>query len=253
MNPDTQSIIENEEVMDMVYSQSSGLIYVVSYHFVSGFKWDWRSKTFKKQIGISIEDTTELVIFSVTLAPQYTSGGDQIYISVSACIRETKNAYRLGGRELEKRVLLSDTSYINDECDHWILASNTDRHILLIHPYRTPFIYIHVKEQKHGKVDLNQLNIPNDKYLQRIEFIGQLLILGEWTENKVYMCELIVTESDAFIKPGSERGPIEFYRGHFAALSHVVGDEDEQVHLFTYGYDRGKNARKFPSTNSICL
>ena len=241
VNPDTVTHIETGElVLKMVYSQNSGLIYVVYFLFISGFKWNEKNKTFKKQFKTSIEDTINLSIWSITLAPQDTSGGDQVYVSVGRG-NEMKNVYRLGGRELEKRVLLADTSYIGDECDHWILASNADRHILLIHPYITPFIYIHMKEQKHGKVDLNQLNIPNDKYLQRIELIGQLLILGEWTESKVYMCELIVTESDASVKPGSERGPIESDRGHFAALSHVVGDEDEQFHLFTVSYGKDRN------------
>ena len=240
VNPDTVSHIQFEEYRcDVVYSQSSGLIYATSYQSVSGFKWDEKNKTFNKQFETSIEDTTELCIMSITLAPLDTSGGDQIYISVGY-EKEMKEVYRVGGRELEKRVLLADTSYIDDECHWWILASNTDRHILLIYPYRTPFIYILVKEQKHGKVDLNQLNIPNGDWLERIELIGQLFILGEWKESQVSMCELIVTESDAFIKSRSERGPIESSCGHFAALSHVVGDEDEQLHLFTvsYGEDR---------------
>ena len=241
VNPDTVSRIQIEEdVLDMVYSQSKGLIYVVSYHFVSGFKWDEKNKTLHKQFKISIEDTTKKYTFAITLAPRDTSGGDQIYVSVGYGA-ERKYVYRLGGRELEKRFLLSDTRYIDDKCDWWILASNTDRHILLIHPYRIPFIYIHVKEQKHGKVDLNQLHIPIGSILSRIELIGQLLILGEWTERKVYMSELIVTDSDAFIKTGSERGPIESDHGQFAALSHVMGCEDEALHLFTTRYDQDKN------------
>ena len=46
VNPDTVSFIENEEsVFDMVYSQSSGLIYVVvSPQSISGFKWDESKK-----------------------------------------------------------------------------------------------------------------------------------------------------------------------------------------------------------------
>ena len=240
--PDTVTHIETGEIIvwDMVYSQSSGLIYVVYFLFISGFKWNEKNKTFKKQFKTSIEDTINLSIWSITLAPQDTSGVDQIYVSVGWG-NEIKNVYRLGGRELEKRILLPDTSYIDYKCWCWILASNTDRHILLINLYGTPIICIHVKEQKHGKVDLNQLNIPNGEWLQRIELIGQLLILGEWKESKVYMCELTVTECDAFINSESERGPIESYRGHFAALSHVVGDDDEQLHLFTVSYGKYKN------------
>ena len=241
VNPDTVTHIERgEKVWDMVYSQSSGLIYVFYQCFIFGFKWNEKNKTFKKQFELSIKDTTELRIYSITLAPQDKSGGDQIYVAVVWGI-VTTNVYRLGGRELEKRVLLADTSYIDDECYWWKLTSNTDRHILLINPESTPFIYILVKEQKHGKVDLNQLNIPNSVWLQRIELIDQLLILEELTESKVYMCELTVTECDAFINSGSERGPIKSYRGHFAALSHVVGDEDQQLHLFTVSYGKYKN------------
>ena len=237
VNPDTVTHIETGDLVEiMVYSQSSGLIYATSSHDVFGFKWDEKNKTLQQQFEISIIDTTELSIHSITLAPRETSGGDQIYISVGYG-EEMKNVYRLGGREFEKSALLPDTSYIDDECFWWILASNPDRHILLIHPTSTPFIYIHVREQKHGKVDLNQLNIPKRTWLQRIELIGQLLILGELSESKVYMCELTVTESDAFIKPGSERRPIESDHGSFAALSHVVGDEDEQVHLFAVRRD----------------
>ena len=125
---------------------------------------------------------------------------------------------------------MADTSYIDDECEWRELASNTDRHILLIHPDETEIIYIHVKEQKHGKVDLNQLNIPNGAWLLRIDLIGQLLILGNWKNHKLYMCELIVTESDASIKLGCEREPIESRRGQVAAVSHCRGDE--QLHLF---------------------
>ena len=225
---------------DMVYSQSSGLIYVFYQCFIFGFKWDEKNKTLHKQFKISIRDTTDLSIESITLAPRDTSGGDQIYISVGSQ-DETKCVYRVGGRELEERVELADTSYIDYESSEWFLASNPDRHILLIHLLETPFIYIHVKEQKHGKVDLNQLNIPNSAWLQRIELIGQLLILGELRESKVYMCELTVTDCDAFINSGSERGPIESTCGQFAALSHVVGDEDEQFHLFTVSYGKDKD------------
>ena len=207
--PDTVTHIERgEKVWDMVFSQSSGLIYVFYQCFIFGFKWNEKNKTFKKQFEISIEDTTDLFIYAITLAPQDTSGSDQVYISVGSQ-DEMKNVYRLGGRELEKRVLLPDTRYIDDICWYWILASNTDRHILLINPDRNPFIYIHVKEQKHGKVDLNQLNLPIASRILRIALIGQFLILGDPKENKVYMCELTVTECDAFINSGSERGPIE--------------------------------------------
>ena len=228
-----------EGALQMVYSQSSGLIYATTLHSVSGFKWDEKNEIFNEQFENSVEDTTKLSIRSITLAPPDTSGGDQIYISVG-CKAETKYVYRVSGRELEKRVLLSDTRYIVDKCFWWVLASNTDRHILLIHPWSALFIYIHVKEQKHGKVDLNQLKFPVLRWLPRIELIGQLLILGDWAESKVYMCELTVTESDASIKSGSERGPIKSHNGQFAALSRVVGDEDEQFHLFTARYDRDK-------------
>ena len=237
MNPNTVSLIETEEkVWDIVYSQSSGLIYGFCHKFLSGFKWDEMNKTFNKQFETSIQDTTDSSISSITLAPPDTSGGDQIYVSVGFQ-NQVSNVYRLGGRELEKRVLLADTSYIDDKCWYWILASNSDRHILLINPDRTPFIYIHVKEQKHGKVNLNQLKFPVRTWLLRIELIGQLLILGEQKESKVYMCELIVTESDAFLKPGSNKGPILCSRGSFAVLSQIVGHEDEQLHVFTVRYD----------------
>ena len=236
VNPDTVSRIQIEKgVFDVVYSQSSGLIYVTYFDSFSGFKWNENNKTFIKQFETSIKDTTELSILSITLAPKNSSGGDQIYISVGS-FNPMKNVYRLGGRELKKRVRLLDTRYIDDESIWWILASNTDRHILLIHPYRTPFIYILVREQKHGKVDLNLVNIPDRRCLRRIELIGQLLILGDEGNDKLHMCELIVTESDAFIKPGSERGPIESSRGSFAALSNVVGDQYEHVHLFSVRY-----------------
>ena len=240
VNPDTVSLTEIEEnVYDMVYSQSSGSFYVVYGYSLSGFKWEEIRKTFSKQFEISIESTANSVMWSITLAPRDTTGCDQIYISVGSQ-DETKNVYRVGGRELEERVLLADTSYIDDECPWWILASNPDRHILLIHPTLTPFIYIHVKEEKRGKVDLNQLNITIHTRSPRIELFGQLLILGEWRESQVSMCELIVTNSDAFMESGSQRKPMESYDGSFAALSNVLGDEYEQLHLFTARYDKGK-------------
>ena len=239
VNPDTVSLLETKErVANMLYSQSSGLIYVACHCFnIAGFKWEEKNETFKKQFEISIKDTTYLSIYAITLAPQGTSGGDQIYVSVEN--RDgLKNVYRLGGRELEKIALLPDTSYIDDECYMWLLASNIDRHILLIHPILNPFIYIHVKEQKHGKVDLNQLNFPVRTWLLRIELIGQLLILGDYENGDVGICELILTESDAFFISGSE---IESYDGSFAALSHVLGDEDEQLHLFKTKFDKDKD------------
>ena len=237
VNPDTLILTEIEkDASDMVYSQNSGLIYVVFHSLTSGFKWDENNKTFKKQFEISIQDTTHSFIWSITLAPPDTSGGEQIYISVGSG-NPMKEVYRLGGRKLEKRVLLSDTMYINDECLLWNLASNTDRHILLIHPLKTPFIYIHVKEQKHGKVDLNQLDIRKGRISTisggRIQLIGQLFILGDQSYNILCMYELIVTESDALIKSGNETVRVESDGGRFAALSHVVGHQDEQVHLFT--------------------
>ena len=237
VNPDAVSPIEMREIVgNMVYSQNSGSFYMVHGYSFSGFKWEEIKKTFNKQFETSIQDTTDSGIFSITLAPPDTSGGDQIYVSVGYGA-EMKNVYRLGGRELEERVLLTDTSYIDDNCYSWVLASNTDRHILLIHPILTSFIYIHVKEEKHGKVDLNPLNIRTNS-LERIELIGQLLILGDYKNEEVCLCELIVTECDTFIKSGNETVRIESYCGHFAGLSHVVGDEDEQVHLFTATYKR---------------
>ena len=235
VNPDTVSRIQIEEdVFDMVYSQSSGLIYATSSYSVSGFKWDGRNKTFNKQFETSIKDMIALSPYSITLAPRDTSGGDQIYISVGFR-NQMKTVYRLGGRELKKIVLLPETLYIDDECPCWVIASNTDRHILLIHPQSTRFIYIHVKEQTHGKVDLNLLHIPKGTWLPRIELIGQLLILGVFDKSEVCLCELIVTEGDASIKSGYETVRIKSY-GHFVALSQVVGQQDQQVHLFTAIY-----------------
>ena len=256
VNRDTVSSIEiKEDVSDMVYSQSSELIYVFRRSFIFGFKWDEKNKTLHKQFKISIEDTTDLSIESITLAPPDTSGGDQVYVSVGYR-DQMKEVYRVGGRELEKRVLLADTRYIDDECWCWILASNNDRHILLIHPYTTPFIYIHVEEQKHGKVDLNQLHIPNGLLLRRIELIGQLLILGNCAnDDEVCLCELIVAENYALIKSGNERKPIESDEGSFAALSRVVGCEDQQLHLFTVSYDKEKNCTEiseYKFNTSVC-
>ena len=241
MNPDTVSLLENEEsVFDMVYSQSSGLIYVVvSPHSISRFKWDESKKTFQKQRNISFIGS---FIWSITLAPPDTFGGDQIYIPVGYKDQK-KKVYRvpMAGKELKKRVVMINTKYIDDECEWWEVASNTDRRILLIHPNRTLFIYIHVREQKHGKVDLNQLHIPKSAWLQRIELIGQLLILGDYQNGEVCMCELMVTESDASIKSGNERKLIESDRGSFAALHHVMGDEDEPLHLFSVRIERTNN------------
>ena len=73
-------------------------------------------------------------------------------------------------------------------------------------------------------------------WLLRIELIGQLLILGVFDNGEVHMCELIVTESDALIKSGYETVRIKSY-GHFVALSQVVGQQDQQVHLFTAIYE----------------
>ena len=61
---------------------------------------------------------------------------------------------------------------------------------------------------------------------------------GDYENDEVCMCELVVTESDASIKSGNGREPIESYRGFFAALSRVPGDENEQLHLFTVRYEK---------------
>ena len=90
-------------------------------------------------------------------------------------------------------------------------------------------------------MDLNRLGIRNIIELRRIELIGQLLILGDWKENKLYMGELIVRENGAFIKTGSKRTSIKSCFGKFAALSHVLGDEDEQLHLFKTKFDKDKD------------
>ena len=249
VNPDAVSIIQaKENVFGMLYSQSSGLIYVVRRSFISGLKWDETKKTFHKQIQFSIKDKIGSSIFSFTLAPQDTFGRDQIYVSMD-CDYQTKNVYRLGGPEFEKKVLLPETSYIENESIWWDLASNTDRHILLIYPTFSQFIYIHVEEQKHGKVDLNQLDITDEIFLLQFQLIGQLLILGDVWDDKISLCELIVTESDAFIKSGSERGPIESYKGFFAAVTHILGDEDEQLHLFTITHDKGKKGTHISEYN----
>ena len=110
------------------------------------------------------------------------------------------NVCRVCGKELKKRVPFVDTRYIDNECEWWELTSNTDRHILLIQPNRTPYIYIDVREQKHRKVDWNQLHNPNVPWLHRIELIDQLLILGDYGNDEVCLCELITTESGASIK-----------------------------------------------------
>ena len=223
----------------MVYSEISGLIYVLSICYIYGFRWEEEKKTLIEQFVISINKLLDCSF--ITLGPQDTTGVDQIYISVGSGAKSTKNVYRLGGNELEERVLLPDTRYINDQCERWFLASNPHTHILLIHPPRTPFIYIHVEERKHAKVDLNRLGIRNVIELRRIELIGQLLILGDWKENKLYMGELKVTENSAFIKTGSKRTNIKSCFGKFAALSHVLGDEDEELHLFTTKFDKDKD------------
>ena len=57
---------------------------------------------------------------------------------------------------MKDKVLLTDTSYIDDKGYWWRLGSDPHKQILLINPFFTSVIYIHVKEQKHAKVDLNE-------------------------------------------------------------------------------------------------
>ena len=109
LDEDRISIVESDfEVADIVHSTTTGTIYVKSKWTVSGYKWDEKKKEFTHLF--TCKPTGDL-IDSLVLAPLHTNITDQLYISVGFR-KQTKHVHRLGGKQLENIVLLTDTSYI---------------------------------------------------------------------------------------------------------------------------------------------
>ena len=221
-------------MFDIVHSPTTGTIYVSNVGDVSGYKWDVKKKTFTHLFTCT---PTGDYILSLVLAPLHTNGTDQLYISDGWGEETTKQVYRLGGREMEDKVLLTDTSYIDDECDWWTLGSDLHKQILLINPSFTSVIYIHVKEQRHAKVDLNEIVEWNWQIsFEKIKLIGRNLLLGVLFESKLYMFDLVVTQDGASIKSDTKWGSVETMKGTFAALCHPMTDDEQQhkqLHLIT--------------------
>ena len=236
LDEDRISFIESDiKVYDIVHSPTTGTIYVRWGKTVSGYKWDGKKKTFTHLF--TCTPTGKKIIQSLVLAPLHTNGTDQLYISVGFGEGTTKQVYRLGGREMEDKVLLTDTSYIDDRCYWWRLASDPHKQILLIHPWRTSVIYIHVEEQRHAKVDLNErVEWDSGRWIWKIELIGRNLLLGVLFKNKLYMFDLVVTQEGASIKSDTKWGPVKTTGGAFAAICHPMTDDEqqhEQLHLIT--------------------
>ena len=235
MDENRLSFIESDIIVcDIVHSPITGTVYVRSGDkTVSGYKWDVKKKTF---IHLFTCKPTGNYIRSLVLAPLHENSTDQLYISVGILF-ETKQVYRLGGKEMEDKVLLTDTSYIADKCWCWTLGSDLHKQILLIHPFRTSVIYIHVKEQRHAKVDLNEIaEWDSGRRIEKIKLIGRNLLLGECNEDQLYMFELVVTQKDASIKSDTKWGPVKTTDGTFASLCLPKTDgeqQNDQLHLIT--------------------
>ena len=224
---------------EIVHSPTTSTVYVSWFENVSGYKWDGKKKTFTHLFTCT---PTGDYIESLVLAPLHTNGTDQLYISVGVGEETKKQVYRLGGREMKDKVLLTDTSYIDDECNVWRLGSDPHKQILLINPYMTSVIYIHVKEQRHAKVDLNE-TVEWDWQIsfEKIKLIRRNLLLGVCIEDKLYMFDLVVTQEGASIKSDTEWGPVETYCGIFAAVCNPMTDDEqqnEQLHLITAEYKK---------------
>ena len=227
---------DEHKVWGLTYSQNSGIIYLTIAVKVSGMKYDEKNSKFITLFTQSFDHTINSTIWSLALAPIDTNGADQVYISVGLN-EQTKNIYRLSGKELERGISLTDTDYIKDKCEFWVLASNTAEDILLIHPRLTSVIYIHRKEQKHTKVDLQS---PLVLRFFRIEFTGQLLILGEVSGDLLHFYDLLVTEKDASLKCGRIKNVIETEEGFFTTCR-----QDEKLHLFTAKFHRKKKNQSY--------
>ena len=240
LDEDRISSIESDiKVFDIVHSTTTDTIYVSHCDkTVSGYKWDGKKKTFTHLFTCT---PTGDYICSLVLAPQHTNGTDQLYISVGVGEETTKQVYRLGGREMEDKVLLTDTSYIDDECSWWTLGSDPHKQILLINPFYTSVIYIHVNEQRHAKVDLNEVVEWDSNRRIEIKLIGRNLLLGECYGDQLYMFELVVTQEGASINSDTKWGPVETFFGNFAVLCHPMTDDEqqhEQLHLITAEYKK---------------
>ena len=235
LDEDRISIIESDiEVNHIVHSPITDTIYVRLRDIVSGYKWDVKKKTFTHLFTCT---PTGDDIYSLVLAPQHKNGTDQLYVS-DGYGEETKQVYRLGGRKMKDKVLLTDTRYIDDKCYWWTLGSDPHKQILLINPLYTSVIYIHVKEQRHAKVDLNEVVEWDMRWgrIWKIGLIGRNLLLGVLFEHKLYMFDLVVTQEGASIKSDTKWGPVETHFGVFAALCHPMNDgeqQHEQLHLIT--------------------
>ena len=231
-------MIESDiRVIDTVHNLASGIIYARYWSTVSGYKWDGEKKTFTHLFSCT---PTGATIWSLVLAPlQHKTGTDQLYISVGGGVEDNNHVYRLGGKEMEEKELLADTSYITDKCVFWVLGSDTDKQILIIHPYETSVMYIHVKEQRHAKVQLDHTLFNSETWINKIDLIGQNLLLGDWSGHKLYMFDLVVTKNGASIKSHSQWGPVHTQFGLFAAVLSPLSMSDDdhkqqkQLHLIT--------------------
>ena len=93
----------------------------------------------------------------------------------------------------------------------------------------TSVIYIHVNEQRHAKVDLNEtVERDSERWVVKIELFGRNLLLGELLEDKLYTFDLTVTQDGASITSDTKWGPVGARGGTFAALYNLMTDDQGQ-------------------------
>ena len=141
---------------------------------------------------------------------------------------------------MDKKLVVTDRSYITDECWKWVLGSDANKQILLIHPLLSSVFYIFVKEQRHAKVNLDESQWDSFREIWKIDLIGRNLLLGEYTEGKLHLWDLVVTKDGAFAKCDSTMCcSVDATNGRFAAFCHPMNDDEKQqkqLLLFTPEY-----------------
>ena len=135
-------ILIDQPVHKVVYSEETKTIYVTDKKLILGYKWNEQAKSLESCFASSFLYEIE----SFTIAPTliFPNFADDFYLSVGLGEDKLKQVIKATGSPLVVDSTL-ETSYIDEKCYYWEVASDPERDILLIHPFFSSFIYVKVR------------------------------------------------------------------------------------------------------------
>ena len=138
------------KVQSCVYSEATRTLYVTDGNCIQPFNCrNSRSCLLR----VKPPRKTGIPVQSLALAPSVVATEDSLYVSTGYGTDQKKVVLCVSGPLLDKEANL-DIQNITEDCYYWVIDSNPNLKVLVIHPYNTTVFYFHAYGALKKKIDL---------------------------------------------------------------------------------------------------